>query len=362
MCDYVSQDPGRPYIEPAWILYLEDGLITTRSAGWRHSSKRTRSHLLRCVGSHVERQFSTPIVYCADRSISRALKHPLRFSKAPRVLAPTPMGTTTRKRSIVETAEETQAAERPKRGKRQRSVSPPPAAPAPAAKSRHSQAHAAEAKSGRSGTKRRTADRQGEGAGSAKAAAPASPTAAVGKGKRPGRSHAAAPAGAAASAAPFSINRAPVLTLWAAVVAQRQGFSWDEALTFGKEVSGILAQSKGRSLGIYEAKERSEASTGATCAALCRRRGFLDCQAARAAVKQWPMSQFSAHPELPTLEVPAPSAGGGRRAGSRGGGGGGAARGRVWHAPQGGGPWQPLDRGSKQAASRGTQLNLSTAG
>lgn len=49
-----------------------------------------------------------------------------------------------------------------------------------------------------------------------------------------------------------------MLTLWAAVVAQRQGFSWDEALTFGKEVSGILAQSKGRSLGIYEAKERSE--------------------------------------------------------------------------------------------------------
>lgn len=68
---------------------------------------------------------------------------------------------------------------------------------------------------------------------------------------------ATAPA-AATSAAPIPINRAPVLTLWAAVVAQRQGFSWEEALTFGKQVSGILAQSKGRSLGIYEEKERSE--------------------------------------------------------------------------------------------------------
>ena len=31
-----------------------------------------------------------------------------------------------------------------------------------------------------------------------------------------------------------TINRAPVLTLWAAVVAERLGFSGDEALTLGK--------------------------------------------------------------------------------------------------------------------------------
>ncbi len=40
----------------------------------------------------------------------------------------------------------------------------------------------------------------------------------------------------------ISINRAPVLTLWAAVVAQRLGFSEDEALTLGKAVAGLNAQ------------------------------------------------------------------------------------------------------------------------
>lgn len=48
------------------------------------------------------------------------------------------------------------------------------------------------------------------------------------------------------------INRAPVLTLWAAVVAERLGFDGDEALTLGKAVAGLTAQSKGRRLGIYK--------------------------------------------------------------------------------------------------------------
>jgi len=48
-----------------------------------------------------------------------------------------------------------------------------------------------------------------------------------------------------------SINRAPVLTLWAAVVAERLGFERDEALTLGKAVAGLTAQSKGQRLGIF---------------------------------------------------------------------------------------------------------------
>lgn len=47
------------------------------------------------------------------------------------------------------------------------------------------------------------------------------------------------------------VNRAPVLTLWAAVVAERHGFDWPEALTLGKAVAGLNAQAKGRRLGIY---------------------------------------------------------------------------------------------------------------
>jgi hypothetical protein len=47
------------------------------------------------------------------------------------------------------------------------------------------------------------------------------------------------------------INRAPVLTLWAAVVAERQGYEREAALTLGKAVAGLNAQAKGRMLGVY---------------------------------------------------------------------------------------------------------------
>ncbi len=53
------------------------------------------------------------------------------------------------------------------------------------------------------------------------------------------------------------INRAPVMTLWAAVVAERLGFDRDEALTLGKTVAGLNAQAKGRRLGIYQPAEKS---------------------------------------------------------------------------------------------------------
>jgi len=41
------------------------------------------------------------------------------------------------------------------------------------------------------------------------------------------------------------INRAPVLTLWAAVVAERLGFHWDEALTLGKALAVTTALGAG---------------------------------------------------------------------------------------------------------------------
>ena len=55
----------------------------------------------------------------------------------------------------------------------------------------------------------------------------------------------------AAKITAVNINRAPVLTLWAAVVAERLGYARDEALTLGKSLAGLNAQSKGRALGIY---------------------------------------------------------------------------------------------------------------
>lgn len=56
------------------------------------------------------------------------------------------------------------------------------------------------------------------------------------------------------------VNRAPVLALWAAIVAERLGYDPEAALSIGKTVAGLNAQSKGRSLGIY--KPSSEKAEG----------------------------------------------------------------------------------------------------
>ncbi len=53
------------------------------------------------------------------------------------------------------------------------------------------------------------------------------------------------------------VNRAPVLTLWAAVVAERLGYDHDEALTLGRAVAGLNAQAKGRRLGIFKPPEKT---------------------------------------------------------------------------------------------------------
>lgn len=56
----------------------------------------------------------------------------------------------------------------------------------------------------------------------------------------------------------IKINRAPVMTLWTAVVAERLGYDEETALTLGKAVAGLNAQSKGKKLGIYEEKTEEE--------------------------------------------------------------------------------------------------------
>jgi len=63
------------------------------------------------------------------------------------------------------------------------------------------------------------------------------------------------------------INRAPVLTLWAAVVAERFGFEWEEALTLGRAVAGLNAYAKGKALGLFtptpeEVKAKRQAARG----------------------------------------------------------------------------------------------------
>ena len=48
----------------------------------------------------------------------------------------------------------------------------------------------------------------------------------------------------------ISINRAPVMTLWATVVAERLGYDRAAALTLGRAVAGLNAASKARTLGL----------------------------------------------------------------------------------------------------------------
>jgi hypothetical protein len=54
------------------------------------------------------------------------------------------------------------------------------------------------------------------------------------------------------------VNRAPVLTLWAAVVAERLGFDWAEALTLGRAVAGLNAHSKGVRLDLFQPTPEAE--------------------------------------------------------------------------------------------------------
>jgi len=58
----------------------------------------------------------------------------------------------------------------------------------------------------------------------------------------------------------IQINRAPVLTLWAAVVAERLGFDEPAALTLGRALAGLNAQAKGQRLGIFHPREHGDAA------------------------------------------------------------------------------------------------------
>jgi hypothetical protein len=58
---------------------------------------------------------------------------------------------------------------------------------------------------------------------------------------------------------PLEINRAPVLTLWAAVVAERLGHPADTALTLGRPLAGSAGRVKARNIGREEHKADRDA-------------------------------------------------------------------------------------------------------
>jgi hypothetical protein len=69
------------------------------------------------------------------------------------------------------------------------------------------------------------------------------------------------PASGLADAMPVEINRAPVLTLWAAIVAERLGHPANTALTLGRAVAGSAARVKARNIGREERKADRDTDT-----------------------------------------------------------------------------------------------------
>ncbi len=59
-----------------------------------------------------------------------------------------------------------------------------------------------------------------------------------------------------AEQAGIKVNRAPVLTLWAAVVAERLGHNPDAAITLGRAVAASSARIKARAIGLDEGERK----------------------------------------------------------------------------------------------------------
>ncbi len=75
---------------------------------------------------------------------------------------------------------------------------------------------------------------------------------------------------------PILVNRAPVLSLWAAVVAERLGYAWADALSLGKAVAGHTVNNSGSRAGLATeepetAPEKSRAVDEEYLISLCGR-------------------------------------------------------------------------------------------
>jgi hypothetical protein len=61
-----------------------------------------------------------------------------------------------------------------------------------------------------------------------------------------------------AATLPIRVNRAPALTLWATVVAERPGYPSETARTLGRFVAGSSARTKARRVGISDENQDAE--------------------------------------------------------------------------------------------------------
>jgi hypothetical protein len=61
------------------------------------------------------------------------------------------------------------------------------------------------------------------------------------------------------------INPAPVLTVWAAVVAEMLSFDYDEALTLGRQLQGSMLTQKALLWGFFNQRPRLSESNVKSC-------------------------------------------------------------------------------------------------
>lgn len=76
--------------------------------------------------------------------------------------------------------------------------------------------------------------------------------------------------GGVSESSEIRVNRAPVLTLWVAIVAERLGHDPDLAITLGRAVAGSSARVKARAIGLEDKQEGAD-SRGAAKAPERRR-------------------------------------------------------------------------------------------
>ena len=97
----------------------------------------------------------------------------------------------------------------------------------------------------------------------------------------------------------ITVNRAPVLTLWGAVVAERIGHSRATALTLGKTIAGKTAFSKGQTIGGAKRREPAAPPTAKSVAEKTRFIAFMGRHATMVETASGPLAVADGVPIAP---------------------------------------------------------------
>jgi hypothetical protein len=97
----------------------------------------------------------------------------------------------------------------------------------------------------------------------------------------------------------ITVNRAPVLTLWGTVVAERLGHSRATALTLGKTIAGKTAFSKGQTIGRAKRREPADPPKAKSVAEKTRFIAFMGRHATMVETASGPLAVADGVPIAP---------------------------------------------------------------